>query len=154
LDDDKETIIIKGLPATSLLELEKRMVEIQALVNAIPTLDPAKGFVVDPHKAGTYKAREITKERKKKTNAVLVMYQATKEHPAQTQLVSEDIPVGKIREFEWSGLITPAEKADMINRVEILSRAIRKARSRANEVVVDTNKKIGSVLVRYAFYGE
>lgn len=149
LEDD--TILLKNLPATALLELEKRVGEIRDLVNAIPTLDPAKSFAPDPNRNNIYKAREITKNRTKKTQKVIIKYEATKEHPAQTELVSEDAVVGKIREIEWSGLITPGQKANLLNRVDILSRAVRRARSRANEVEVDNNQKIGAVLIGYLF---
>lgn len=148
LEDD--TILLKNVPATALLELEKRMAELHALVSSIPTLDPAKGFQLDSNR-GIYQAREVVKTRTKKVNTVLVLYPATDKHPAQTQLVNEDVPVGKIREQEWSGLVTPLEKSELLNKVELLQRAVRKARSRANDAVVDTTKKIGAVLLDFLF---
>jgi hypothetical protein len=142
--------LLKDCPATALLELEKRAAEITALLKAIPTLDPAKGFLPDAARGtGIYKAREVTKTRTKKTAKVIVKYEATKEHPAQTEMITEDVPIGKIQEQEWSGLITPAEKADLINRAEMATRAIRRARSRANEAEVDTKNKIGQKLMKY-----
>ncbi len=153
LDDDTETILLKDVPATALLELEKRIAEIHTLINSIPTLDPAKGFSLDTARTNIYKAREVVKIRTKKTNEVIVKYAATVEHPAQTELVPIDKPIGLIKEQESSGLITPSEKSILINRVEILGRAVRKARSRANEVEVDSSKKIGKVLVGYIFNG-
>lgn len=146
------TPLLKDVPATALLELEKRITEISSLVSGIPTLDPAKGFVSDPQRGdGVYKAREVFKTRTKKTPKVLVKYEATKEHPAQTEVIAEDVPVGKIQEQEWSALITPAEKSELLNKVEVLSRAIRSARSRANDTEVDKTKKIGKVLLGYIF---
>ncbi len=151
LDDDAETVLLAGVPATALLELEKRVAELQALVVAIPTLDPAKGFSLDPDRKPLYRAREVVKDRTKKTAKVLIKYEATKEHPAQTEVIHEDVPVGKLRELEWSGLITPSEKADMLDRVETLARAVRRARSRANEVEVDKAAKVGKTIVDYVF---
>lgn len=155
LEDDDETVLLTNVPATALLELEKRVAEILALVNSIPTLDPAKGFTVDTQRGGgIYKAREVVKNRTKKAVKVIVKYEATKEHPAQTELVNEDVAIGKIQEQEWSGLMTPAEKSVLLNRVEILSRAIRKARSRANDTEVDKSQKIGAKLLKYVFSGQ
>ena len=122
----------------------------QSLVNAVPTLDPAKGFSLDSNR-NLYRAREVNKTRTRKEKVVLVKYAATKEHPAQTELIDQDVPVGKIQEQEWSGLITPVEKSELLNRVEIVARAVRRARSRANEVTVDLNKKIGKQLLNYIF---
>jgi len=150
LEDDAGTVLLTGVPATALLELEKRIAELQSLVNAVPTLDPAKGFSLDSNR-NLYRAREVNKTRTRKEKVVLVKYAATKEHPAQTELIDQDVPVGKIQEQEWSGLITPVEKSELLNRVEIVARAVRRARSRANEVTVDLNKKIGKQLLNYIF---
>jgi hypothetical protein len=130
--------LLVGVPAETLLQLEKRLVEVQNLITAAPTLDPAKGFRPDPDRGKfVYKAFEDTKTRTKKTKRAIVLYDATKEHPAQTQLIDEDVPVGKIITHEWSGMITPADKADMLARVETLIRAVKQARSRANDIDCD-----------------
>lgn len=152
LEDDANTVLLKNVPATALLELEKRCVELTALVTAIPTLDPAKGFAPDAQRGdGYFQARAVRKTRSKKEKVVLIKYEATKEHPAQTELIDKDVPVGTIEEQEWSGLLTPAKKSELLNRVEILSRAVRRARSRANEAEVDKNNKIGKKLLDYIF---
>lgn len=150
LEDDKQTVLLTGVPATALLELEKRVAEIASLIAAVPTLDPAKGFSKDESR-NLYKAREVTKSRTRKEKKVFVKYEATKEHPAQTELLDQDVVIGSIQEQEWSGLITPAEKADLINRVEIVARAVRRARSRANDVEVNSKAKIGDKLLGYVF---
>jgi hypothetical protein len=156
LDDDAATVIAKGVPATALLELEKRLNEwVLQLVKGVPTLDPAKGFQPDTQRdVGIFKAREVNKTRTRKDAKPIVLYAATKEHPAQTQLINVDVPIGNISEQEWSGLITPAEKSEMLNRAEQLIRAVRKARSRANDAEVDPTKRIGKRLIGYVFQGK
>lgn len=152
LEDDKNTVLLQNVPATSLLELEKRMAELTNLVTSIPTLDPAKGFTPDSQRGeGYFQARPIRKTRSKKDKVVLIKYPATPEHPAQTELIDKDVTVGTIEEQEWSGLMTPAQKSELINRVEVVSRAIRAARSRANEAEVNPNAKIGSKILGYIF---
>lgn len=152
LEGDDEQVLLKQVPATALLELEKRMVELANLVSAIPTLDPVKGFVPDEQRGnGFFRAREVQKTRSKKEKVVIVKYAATTEHPAQTELIDKDVPIGSINEQEWSGLITPGQKAELLNRVEIVARAVRRARSRANEVEVDKSKKIGRTILKYIF---
>lgn len=150
--EEGETIL-RDVPATSLLQLEKRLKEIHDLAVAIPTLDPAKGFQQDPQRTkGHFKAREVSKTRTKKAPKVIELSPATKEHPAQVQLITEDVPVGTILEQEWSSLITPATKADVIDRCDILLRAVKKARAKANEQEVDvTSSKIGKKLLDYVF---
>lgn len=152
LDDDKNTILAKSVPATALLELEKRCVEVQQLIAAIPTLDPAKGFKEDKDRgAGIYRARELVKTRTQKQPKVIIKYEATKEHPAQTEMFSIDAPIGIINEQEWSALITPGDKSALFDRIEMLTRAVRRARSRANDTEVDLTKKIGKSLLNFVF---
>lgn len=147
-----DATILKDVPATTLLELEKRLQTIHGLISGIPTLDPAKGFAPDASRGkGIYVAREVRKTRTKKIQKPVVLYEATKEHPAQVQLASEDVPVGTIEEKEWSGLMTPADKAIFLTRCEDLTRSVRAARSRANETPVDPTKKIGERLLGYIF---
>lgn len=147
------TALLKDVPATNLLLLAKRLQEIKALVDVIPTLDPAKGFRPDGDKGkGIYKAREIHKARTKKENSVLVLYPATDKHPAQTQLVSEDKKIGVIQELEWSAMITPAMKSDILERLETLIRAVKRAQAKANETQLDvTGNVIGESVLEYIF---
>jgi hypothetical protein len=150
--EDGQTLA-RDVPATTLLWLEKRVTEIKELIDAIPSLDPAKGFQPD-HDAGKgiYKAREVTKTRSRKMKKVYVKFPATKEHPAQTELVDEDVPVGTTAEQEWSALITPALKADLLNNADMLYRAVTKARSKANEHEITVEgKEIGAELLDYVF---
>lgn len=146
--------LLEKVPATALLDLEKRVKEIHDFVAAIPTLDPAKGFQPDPERGkGVYKARLEEKTRKKKIQRPLELAAATDKHPAQVQLVSEDVPVGTILTQEWSGLITPAMKATLLARTDTLARAVKQARSRANAQEVPEGKKVGKVLLDFIFQG-
>lgn len=148
------TTFLTQLPATALLELEKRLAEVQEFIMTIPTLDPAKGFILDGEASSdgdVFRAREVTKTRTKKIKQVLTLAPATDKHPAQVQLVDADEPVGTIREQEWSGMLTPARKADMIARCESLARSVKKARSRANEAEVSKANGIGEKILNYVF---
>jgi hypothetical protein len=148
---DDGTKILSGVPATSLLELEKKMTELHGFITAIPTLDPAKGFTLDPQTGeNVFKARETVKTRTKKITRPLILHPPTEHHPAQVQAINEDVPVGEIREQEWSGLITPAQKAAMLGRVDELRRALKTARARANDTNAATTK-IGSALLNFVF---
>lgn len=145
--------LLKDVPATNLLLLSKRMAEIKVLVDAIPTLDPAKGFRPDPDKGkGIYRAREVSKSRTKKVNKVVTLAPATDKHPAQVQLVPEDVAIGTIQELEWSAMITPALKSDILERLEELTRAVKKAQAKANETQIEvTGNTIGKKILDYIF---
>jgi hypothetical protein len=145
---DDGTKIAEKVPATALLELEKKLVDFQKVLGSVPTLDPAKGFQPEPSRGDyVFKARDVHKTRTKKDVRVIVKYEATKEHPAQTELRDFDAPIGTVAEQEWSGLITPAAKTALLSRCESVYRAVRQARARANEVEVDQKRKIGKALL-------
>ena len=118
---DNGTVLLSAVPATALLELEKRAGEIQDLLMAVPTLDPAKGFKPDPDRGkNIFRARDVSKARTKKIEDFVVVVPATEQHPAQVAKVNKDITTGTIAEQEWSALITPARKGELIERVEQL----------------------------------
>jgi len=148
--------LLKDIPATSLLQLEKRLEEVQDLVQAIPTLDPTKGFSPDPDRGADYfKARDVVKDRTEKVFKVLELAKATEKHQAVTEKYTVDEKIGDIVQQEWSSLITIDEKGKMLDRVEELIRAVKKARSRANDEDMDVREnKIGMTLLNYVFKGQ
>jgi len=146
--------LLTEVPAAALLDLEKEVAKLQQFIKTIPTLDPAKGFTLDPQRGkNIYRARVVSKNRTKKSAKPVVKYEATKEHPAQVEMVTEDVPVGRLESQEWSGLITPAQKASLLSRAEDLGRALSQARSRANDTFVNTDDKVGEKLYNFIFGG-
>lgn len=146
-------LYIKDVPATFLLQLEKHLLAVKELAVAIPTLDPAQGFALDEKSGkGIWKAREVIKERTKKTKKVLVLAPPTDKHPAQVQPYDEDVPVGTVMEQEWSALTTPAIKSAVLANIDTLLQSVKKARSRANAIDLDpAGAKIGRQLLDYIF---
>jgi hypothetical protein len=152
--DSGDTLLAK-VPATALLRLEHRITEIRDLVKAIPTLDPAKGFQPDPTEGeGIYRARDDEKPRTEKKFEFIVMVQPTEKHPAQVKELMADRPIGTLLTQEWSSLITVAAKGDMLDRVEEVLRAVKRARSNANSVELTSGKKISADLLGYLFQGK
>lgn len=150
------TVILRGIPATSLLQIEHNLSEVQDLVKAIPTLDPVRGYELDTNnRPGIYKARDVHKTRTEKVFEYVIMVPPTDKHPAQVKETTKDVIVGDIIGQEWSSLITVAEKGDMLDRVENLMRAVKKARSVANDAeIVTADYKIGQTLLNYVFSGK
>lgn len=149
-------VLLTQVPATSLLQLEKRLKELQEFAAAIPTLDPAKGFEIDKSRGiDIYKARDVVKARTQKVKEWITVAAATDKHPAQVVENVKDVEIGTIQLQEWSSLISTAEKGDILDRIEELIRAVKGARSRANEIPVDVaSKKIGARLLAYVFQGK
>lgn len=149
------TTLLRNVPATTLLDLTKRMEELADFVKAIPTLDPALGFEADTSIGeGIFKARRRFATKTEKEFGFVVMVQPTDKHPAQVKELMLDKPIGSIETDEWSSMITIAEKGAILDRLEDITRAVKAARSRANEMHVQvTDNKIGDELLRYLFKG-
>lgn len=153
LEDD--SILLKGVPTTSLLRLEHRIVEIRDLLTAVGTLDPAKGFSEDPMEGeGIFKAQDREAPKTDKRFRFIVMVPPGEKHPAQVKELMEDVKVGVTLTQEWSSLLTVKAKGDMLARVEDVLRAVKKARARANDLDINVKEnKIGSTILDYVFKG-
>lgn len=145
------TVLLKDVPSTSLLQIGHTLDAVHSLIEAIPTLDPTKGFTPDPIRKGVFAARPVEKISTKKIKKVITLAPATDKHPAQVQVYDADDRVGVIHEQEWSSMITPALKSDLLDRCEVLQQAVKKARARANDTEVDTSSKIGNVMLSHIF---
>ena len=145
-----DVVIGKNLPATFLLGMETRVKYLRAAYEAIPTLAPGITWVKDESEgANIYKADRP--DEKLKTETVvepIVLYEATKEHPAQIKEVSKTKNVGKYVTVTWSGMVTPAHKSALLSRVDKLLQGLKQARQRANTTVV-VSKTIGKEMFDY-----
>ena len=68
-----------------------------------------------------------------------MLYDATKEHPAQVQLINADVPAYEVERVIYSGMLTISDKKKRIERIERLQRAVKQARQRANTVETSAN---------------
>lgn len=150
---DNGTVLLKGMPTTSLLRLAHRLVELQELIMAIPTLDPAKNFTPDPNEGSDiHRAADVEKEHGEKVFDYVVMVQPTEKFPAQVKELMRDKITSTTLTQEWSGLITVAQKGDMLDRIEDVKRAVKKARARANEVDIEVKQNvIGGAILEHVF---
>ncbi len=125
--------------ATSLLALETHLNRLRDMYEAIPVLEQTKKWTFDKQN-GVYKTDEEVKFRSVKRPKVVVKYEATKEHPAQTEILNLDFQVGKYETVYTSGKLTATQKAELINRVNQLLEAVKIARSKANNAEVKSIK--------------
>ena len=124
-------VLLEQVPATFLLFLEKQLGDLHTFVAKIPILDPAEEWHHD-EAAGLYKTEPTQTTRTKKVQRPIVLYQATKEHPAQTQLITEDVIVGHWRTVKHSGALPAGRKAELQERIERVLQAAKFARETAN----------------------
>lgn len=124
----------KDVPVTFLLGMEEELKQLRIVYDGIPTLQPGVDWVKDTQKGpGYWKALHPTvKHKTEKTFLSKIIVPASKEHPAQIREWSEDRPVGRYNTENWSGMISPAEKSNVLSKLDAILRACKKARQRAN----------------------
>jgi hypothetical protein len=145
-------VLVKNVPATTLLMLESRLQDLRKVLEAAPTLPSGQAWEFDS-KEELYKAVEpVVSFSTKKTMKPVVLYAETDKHPAQVEKVFEDVPVAKVTKETYAGMITSADKAKLLSRLDAFLQAAKKARMRANSA--DAAKdKIGDTFFKYLYDG-
>lgn len=148
---DNGATLFENMPATALLNLEAKLVEIRQVFNQVPTNDPTESWSRDAD-LGCFVSKPRIKYRGKKLLRNHVKAEATKEHPAQVEVYTEDVRVGTWTTIIHSGMLTPVEKKYRLGRIDLLVRAVKQARQRANSIEI-TDVHVGKKLFAY-IYGE
>jgi hypothetical protein len=143
--------ILANVPITSLLFLDKQVNDLETFVSKLPTPDPAEEWTHDPN-TGLLRSKTNESLRTSKEPTVIVKYEATKEHPAQTELFTKDVPVGTWSQIVYSGCIPTDKKNAILARVRLLQDAIKVAKEQANLLEV-TRQKAGEPLLDFVFGG-
>jgi hypothetical protein len=146
------TVLLKNAPATHLLWIEKKLVDLTTFIRKLPVLDQNEDWkldsaqnlwVTDP--SDSFKTKKITKHN--------VVTEATKEHPAQIRDDVEDVIIGTWTTRKFSGCLPQGVVTGMLKRVEALTKAVKFARAQANTTAVDDSLKSGKAILGYIFDG-
>jgi hypothetical protein len=129
---DGQTILTQA-PATYLLWLEKQLVDIHTVVCALPTLSADTTWTFDEGQA-CFRSAEVERAKTKKIPKPFVKAEATKEHPAQVEVVHEDVVTGYWKQVAFSGAVSRTRAQELRGRVERLLAAVKCAREQANAV--------------------
>ena len=146
-----DLILVEDAPVTWLLGMETKLRDLRQTLEAIPTLQPGTYWEEDPgfEKKGVYRSK-FPKEnfKTKKEICHKVLYDATAQHPAQIETWNEMINVGLNTENIWSGMISPADKSDILTRVDKVIQGVKKARQRANGTEIESSA-VGKAIFDY-----
>lgn len=144
---DGDNVLLEGVPVTSLMYLEKQLVDLRTLVEKIPKLDPAeewKHSVAQGTHAGpveTFKTKKVPRNH--------VKAEATKEHPAQVEVYMEDIVIGTWSTLKFSGAMAPGPKALILAKIDEVIKGVKYAREEANQKEVGVIHNVSKVLFEY-----
>jgi hypothetical protein len=146
---DGETLV-RDAPASYLIFLEKKLVDVRTFIDKLPVLDPAIEWNEPLAPDQPYRSREILTTSTKKVLRNHVKAEATERHPAQVELYNEDVVSGWWTTVKLSGALPAATIAGMRERVDKLIEAVKIARGAANMEPV-TDPKPGASLLGYVF---
>ena len=123
--------LFHGVPVTALVNLESRLAEIRKLYASIPVNDPTETWTRDEDTGNWVGVQKIT-TKMKKVHFPMVAYEATKEHTAQVQVLTRDEVVGHWNTTIVSGMLSPLDRQERLDRLDLLLAAVKEARQRAN----------------------
>lgn len=148
---DDGTVLLKDVPATTLLMLETKLgVDLRKVIAAIPTLDAGTPWVFDSSQS-MWKTGPVKTFVTQKQVTPVVLYAATDKHPAQVKEVTSDVPIAAIERTIYSGMVTSGQKAELLGKLDELVAAVKKARQRANATDVVSYPKFGETLMKHLF---
>lgn len=140
-----DQVLIAAAPVPYLLFMEKQLRDVVAIISDIPVLDANEEWSIDTN-TNLWKSKPLETMRTKKVPKSHVLYEATTEHPAQVQVFTEDINVGRWTRVASSSAIPPTIKKDLVDRAEKVLDAIKSAREEANAKEIPQQKVAAPVL--------
>jgi hypothetical protein len=145
---DGETIL-RDVPVSYLLFLEKQLTDLHTFVRKLPVLDASESWAFD-ESADCWKTEPVRTVRTRKVPRNHVKAEATDKHPAQVEVYYEDIAIGYWTTVKFSGSLPARRVNDLVARIERLQRAVKFAREEANGAEV-TDQRTGEAVFRYLF---
>lgn len=144
-------LLLRDVPVTHLLFLEKQLVDLHTFVKKLPVLDPSETWVRDPS-SDTWATEPSITVKTKKVPRNHVKAEATEKHPAQVEVYYEDVIVGTWRTVKFSGALPAARVNELLERVEKLQEAVKFAREEANATEIK-EVKTGEKVLRWILGG-
>ncbi|MBD2666983.1 hypothetical protein B6N60_04164 [Richelia sinica FACHB-800] len=129
--------------------MEKQLQDIKTFIQALPVQDITEVWI-ENNQLDCYSTEAKYTTKTKRITKPVVLYEATKEHPAQVKEVSEDIPEGQWKTVKFTGAITRSQQNELLKKVDKLNRAIIFARETANSIEVE-KKDVATPIFSYLF---
>lgn len=140
--------IAVGVPVTTLLGLENKLKQLRPIYDQIPTLLPGTSWEIAPSLGeGVYidKDQQIL-AKTRKGFAFKEVSPATDKFPAQVEKWETVEDIGFTTLTRWTGMLSVADKVELLKRFDAVNHAVKQARQRANDVEVHS-VNIGKVLM-------
>lgn len=146
------TTLLTGVPVGYLMFLEAQVGQIIGLIDQIPTLNPADEWdnTAPGLRDGVWQSTPRQTAVSRRVPQVQVLYDATKDHPAQVRPYETETTVGWWTTTKYSGQLDAKTQQDMRARAVKAQEAVRKAREQANRLEVN-DRRSAAPLMTYIF---
>lgn len=141
--------LLKQVPISYLLFLEKQLVDMHTFIKKLPILDAAESWTFDAS-ADCWATEPVQTVKTKKVPRNHVKAEATEKHPAQVEVYYEDVVIGYWKTVKFSGALPAKRVNELLERVERLQQAVKFAREEANNAEVE-EQKVGEKVFQYLF---
>lgn len=146
-----DTVLATDVPATALLNLERRLEDLRRVYNKIPTRDISEEWKYD-EEANVYKGTTEKKLQTEVEKEWKVVVPATDKFPAQVKETAKKATIGYWETTPVSGRLSTVEKAALLQNLDKMIIAIKQARARANkQEIIKTN--LGKTILNKIFEG-
>lgn len=143
------TIVAVKVPVTTLLWIEKRLVDVKTFVSKLPVLDPSDVWHFDTDN-GYYASAPLLTMRQVKEPKFITVAKATDKHAEQVVKETEDVFKGEWTTTKLSGAIPASRRDQLLTQVDEMIIAVKLAREEANSATVqDVN--IGTAIIGHMF---
>lgn len=137
------------LPLSTLLWLEKKLVDVRTFVQSLPVLPADTAWTFDDER-GFYVSEPTQTIRQSNEPKFITIAPATDKHAAQVVKETEVVIHGTWTTERFSSAVSAGRKRLLIERVDKLIVAVKTARERANQVDI-TDADVGSTVMAYLF---
>jgi hypothetical protein len=142
--------LLKDVPVSYLLFLEKQLVDIRTFITKLPTLPLDEEWKWDENKL-LFVTDPVQTISTKKQEEVVVKYPATQQHPAQTEIRVKDVTTGSWTTIKYSGALPANKQREFLKKVETLQEAVKISREKANMVAVTNTGKVSEAVFTFIF---
>lgn len=139
--------LLTDVPATFLLYMEKQLSDLHTFASQLPTLAEDKVWNKDPN-SHLFRSETVQTTKTTQVEKPQVVIPPTEHHPGQWTTLKETVIQGWWDTTHLSGALPIPEKEALVERVEKLRNAVKRARSRANDTAVN-RQEVAAPLLGY-----
>ena len=154
----KASVVVNGKPLVTdapvpyLLFVRKQLEYMRTFVEKMTQLDSSVEWEFEGH-SGLWKTQRIATSRTKKMPRPIVKYEATPQHPAQTEMIMDDVFVGTWSAIKLSGGLSPKRRQAILGNIDKVLRAVHDAIETANLAEVQ-DVHVGHAITSFLFNTE